>query len=273
MARITGGFCVPHTPYFPVALTEDSVDARAYARVRARLEEAAPDAIVVIACDHLNTFFYDNLPAFAVAAVERFGGPSDDSPGLSHREVESHEALGRALHAGVLERGFDAALSQRIEVDHGVMVPLHFLTPSYDLPVVPVFVNGLVPPLPRAERALAFGRAVGEAVRSFGEAALRVAVLATGGINLEVGGPRAAPGEVWGAPDPGWLEHVVERLWAGEVEELAGEATAERLAAVGNAAGELLCVLAMLGAVGGGTPEFLEPQPEVGHAYGAWAAS
>jgi hypothetical protein len=105
-----------------------------------------------------------------------------------------------------------------------------------------------------------------------------VAVLATGGINLEVGGPRVAEGAVAGAPDPAWLEHVVARLRAGEVEALVEEATSEKLQSVGNAAGELLCVIAMLGAIadpGVGaiaepTPLFLDPEPRLGHAYGAW---
>ena len=270
MASVVGGFCVPHTPYFPVALQPGSVDMRGYEEVRRRLEDARPDVIVAIACDHLNTFYLDNLPPFAVAAVDEFGGPNDESPGLPVRRVPSHQGLGLALHAGLLAHGFDAARSERLDVDHSVMVPLHFLTPSHEVPVVPVFVNGLTPPIPTGVRALAFGATAGAVLRDFG-GDLRVAVLATGGINLEVGGPRAAVGEVWGAPDPAWLDHVVARLRADEVGELAEEATPERLAGVGNAAGELLCVLAMLGAVGGGAPAYLEPQPEVGHAYGAWS--
>lgn len=271
MARIVGGFSVPHTPFFPVTVAKDpeSPDGRGYAAVREQLEASRPDMIVAFACDHLNTFFLDNLPTFAVAAVDRFGGPNDDPPGLEHRVVPSDRALGKAIHARGIERGFDLALVERLEVDHSVMVPLHFLTPDHDLPVVPVFVNGLVPPLPTAARAHALGRAVGEIVREH-PAELRVAVLATGGINLEVAGPRAAEGDVAGAPDPAWLEHVVARLGAGEVDELVEEATGERLAGAGNAAGELLCVLAMLGVIGHARPVLLDAEPQRGQAYGAW---
>jgi aromatic ring-opening dioxygenase catalytic subunit (LigB family) len=270
-ARIVAGFCVPHTPYFTVTLPEnpESPDARCYERLREHLAELRPDVIVAFDCDHLNTFFLDNLPTFAVAAVDRFGGPNDDPPGLEHRVVPSHHGLGRAIHSGGVEAGFDLALVEKLDVDHSLMVPLHFLTPEHDVPVVPIFVNGLVPPIPTAARAHALGRTVGEIVRAYPED-LRVAVMASGSINLEVGGPRAKEGEVWGTPDPAWMRHVVARLWAGAMDRLVEDATREKLASVGNVAGELLCLVAMLGAIGDRPPAFLEPQPALGHAFGAW---
>ena len=271
MARLVAGLSTPHTPYLPVTVPTDpdSLDGRYFGTVREHLEAARPDVIVVFDCDHLNSFFYECLPAYAVAAVESFTGPNDENPGIASREVVSHAALGRAVHEGALRSGFDAALSLRISVDHSVMVPLHFLTPDFGIPVVPVFVNGLVPPIPPGTRAYALGRAVGDAVRAFPED-LRVAVLATGSINHEVGGPRIHEGELWGAPDPGWLDHVVARLRAGEVDRLVEEATLEKLTSVGNVAGEIHCIFAMLGAIGPRRPMFLEPQPRLGHAFGFW---
>jgi aromatic ring-opening dioxygenase catalytic subunit (LigB family) len=271
VSDLVGGILVPHTPYFTLTLADDpeSPDARCFEEVRGRLEELRPDVIVAFDCDHLNTFFLDNLPTFAVAAVDRFEGPNDGSPGLERRVVPSHRGLGEALHAGGVEAGFDLALVQSLEVDHSIMVPLHFLTPDQVLPVVPVFINGLVPPLPTAARAHTLGTAVGRLVRAFPED-LRVAVMASGSINLEVGGPRVNEGELWGAPDPAWMEQVVERIRGGEVARLVEEATAERLASVGNVAGELLCLVALLGALGDARPDRLEPQPRFGHAYGTW---
>lgn len=271
MARIIAGFATPHTPYLPMTVPKDpdSLDGRYFGVIREYLERARPDVIVAFDCDHLNTYFYDNLPAFAVAAVGSFRGPSDDNPAIAPREVRSHRALGRAIYAQGLQAGFDLALSERLEVDHSIMVPLHFLTPAYDVPLVPIFINGLAPPIPPGSRAHALGRAVGNVIRGFPED-LRVVVLATGSINHEVGGPRINEGELWGAPDPSWLEHVVRRLRDDEVETLVAEATLEKLATVGNVAGELHCIIAMLGAIGAGPPAFLEPQPRLGHAFGAW---
>ena len=271
MARIVAGFSTPHTPYLPMVVPKeaDSLDGSYFNEIRERLEAAAPDVIIAFDCDHLNSFFYDNLPTFAVAAVDRFRGPSDDNPAIAPRYVPSHESLGRAIHSEGLKAGFDLALSERLDVDHSIMVPLHFLTPAFDIPVVPVFINGLAPPIPAGGRAYALGQAVGEIIRGFPED-LRVVVLATGSINHEVGGPRILRGELWGAPDPSWLEHVLARLRADEVDALVSEATPEKLASVGNVAGEIYCVLAMLGAIGAGPPIFLEPNVRLGHAYGAW---
>jgi aromatic ring-opening dioxygenase catalytic subunit (LigB family) len=271
MSDVVAGFCVPHTPYFPLSLPSDpdGLDSRCYARVRAALADVRPDLIVSFTPDHLNTFFYDNLPAFTVTSVEDFGGPNDRTAGIAERRVRSHAGLGKAIYTDVLGEGFDVSLSQRLDVDHALLVPLHFIAPEGTVPVVPIIVNALAPPIPTAARALALGRAVGAAIRRFDEP-LRVVLLATGSINHEVAGPRALPGEVWGIPDPPWLDHVLARLQQGDVETLAREATWEKLASVGNVAGELLTIMAMLGALGDARPSFLEPVPTHGHAHGAW---
>lgn len=273
MADVIAGFSVPHTPYFPVTLPKDpdGLDSRCFARTRQELEAVAPDLIVAFAPDHLSTFFYDNLPTFAIGAVDELGGPNDKTPGVPYRRRSSRASLGTAIHAHCLSRGFDPSLSQKLEVDHSVTVPLHFLEPEGEVPLVPVFINGIAPPIPTGERALALGRAVGEALRQSGEN-LRIAVLASGSINHEVAGPRVLPGEVWAAPDPTWLDHVLKRLHDGEIDQLASEATPEKLASVGNVAGELLTVIAMLGALGEASVSFLESQPRLGHAYGVWNA-
>ena len=41
----------------------------------------------------------------------------------------------------------DVAYAEEWKFDHGIMVPLHFLTPRYDLPVIPVNINCQGPPL------------------------------------------------------------------------------------------------------------------------------
>ena len=64
--------------------------------------------------------------------------------------------------------------------DHGIMVPLHFLTPNYDLPIVPANINCQGPPLAPLHRAWAFGQALREAADSVPE---RIALIGTGGIS------------------------------------------------------------------------------------------
>jgi aromatic ring-opening dioxygenase catalytic subunit (LigB family) len=263
---------VPHLPFLPMRVEQDpnSWAAREYAAMATELERFAPDVIVAFSPDHLASFFFDNLPTFSVAIVDQFTGATDGYPKVeSDRVVPSHARLGAAIHHHLLRSDFDVARAEYFECDHSVIVPLQLLRAERDLKVVPIVINALCPPLPSASRAHAFGRRIGEAVRAFDED-LRVLVLADGGINQEVGGPRSAPGRPDGAPDPAWLDTVTARLRAGEVDELLAEATPERIAHAGNACGELLTVLAMLGAYGSAAADRFEPGHEDGIAFGLW---
>ena len=275
MATIVGGVGVPHTPMFPEMVAREgpqSETGQLFAAVADQLDALEPDVLVVFDSDHLNTFFLDNLPTFCVGVSTRTAGPIDRTPGLVRQEVPVDEAFGRHLLGSGLSRGFDLSMTQHFEVDHSVLVPLHFLTPELDVPIVPVFVNGMVAPLPGARRCLALGEMVREAIERY-PADVRVAVVASGGFSLDIGGHRSPPGEIAGVADRGWAERMFTLLSEGRVNDLLNEATAEQIARAGNVAGELLNWVSMLGAVGaveGKRPSFLEPQFAMGHAYGAW---
>ena len=150
-------------------------------------------------------------------------------------------------------------------------MPLHFLTPEMDVPIVPVFVNGLIPPLPSAARCLALGARIREALTEM-PGGVRVAAVASGSFSLEIGGPRISATSHTGIPDPEWADRVLDLMQAGDVGTLVTEASVERLTQAGNAAGELLTWIAMLGVAGAGPAVFLEAQPEFGHAFGCWLA-
>ena len=150
-------------------------------------------------------------------------------------------------------------------------MPLYFLTPKFDVPTIPVFLNGHLPPMPSARRAYQFGRGLRKGIESFGED-LRVEVIGTGSSSLDVAGPFMSPGENFGVPDLAWAEHVHQLMEAGAIDQLIEEATEERMLAAGNVGGELLNWLAMIGAVGTHKAKWMMSQPERGHAYGAWEA-
>ena len=79
MAQIVAGFGVPHTPVFPFFVKRDGPDceiAKLFAAQKEQLAAARPDVIVMFDTDHLNTFFLDNLPIFAVGVDETFTGPT-----------------------------------------------------------------------------------------------------------------------------------------------------------------------------------------------------
>jgi protocatechuate 4,5-dioxygenase beta chain len=149
------------------------------------------------------------------------------------------------------------------------MVPLHFLTPDMEIPIVPFFINGLAPPLPSSQRCYALGQAVAAAIKDWPERK-RVAVIGSGSFSLEIGGPKIPLGERACTPDPEWGRRVQDHLEHARIDDLVTEATASRLARAGNIGGELLNWIAMLGAVGDRKPIFIAPEIEHGHAYAAW---
>jgi len=272
VAEIVAAFGVPHTPMFPSLVAAQGPQcetALMFAEVARALAELQPDVIALFDSDHLNTFFLDNLPTFSIGVAEAVAGPNDQTPGLDRCLVPVDAELALSLRASGIANGFDLSLAQDFEVDHSILVPLHFLTPAMNVPIVPVFINGLAPPLPLAKRCYALGQMVRAAVERW-PAHLRVAVLASGSFSLDVAGPMMAPGQIFGVPDSVWAERVVTLLARGDVARLLEEATRERLAAAGNVGGELLNWIAMLGVVGDRKPSFLEPQPAFGHAYGVW---
>ena len=95
--------------------------------------------------------------------------------------------------ARILTEGFeheiDFAYSDEFIVDHAFTVPLNFMRPQADLPVVPIFLNFMAPPIRAARRYLKIGRIVRTIIEEW-EEPMRVAVITTTGhMTNGVGGP------------------------------------------------------------------------------------
>jgi protocatechuate 4,5-dioxygenase beta chain len=243
--------------------------ARIFAEVAAELRRMRPDVIVIFTTDHLNTFFFENLPILAIGVADAFAGSNDDVPGMPRYRVPSRAALARHLRADAVEQGFDLSLAQEFEVDHSTIVPLHFLTPEMRVPVIPIFISGHVPPLPPARRCFAFGEALRNAIERWPEP-LRVVAIGSGSFSLDVHGPLTPPGRAASIPDPAWVQRVQERLEGNRVLDLISESTPGRFARAGNVSGELLNWIAMLGTIQGQTLAWIKAQPSEGHAYAVW---
>jgi gallate dioxygenase len=272
MAQIVAGFGVPHTPIFPHFVKRDGPDceiAKLFGAQQAQLAAMRPDLIVMFDTDHLNTFFLDNLPIFAVGIDKSFKAPNDEPRDVPNYVVPSMPDIAAHVRAAVVAAGFDVGMTQNYSVDHSVIVPLHFLTPDMKVPVIPFFINGHVPPLPTAQRCHTLGRAVGQAIESW-PASLRVVIMASGSFSLEVGGPRMAPGRSDGVPDPDWAMRVISYLEEQKIDQLIAESTQYQLLKAGNVGGELLNWIAMLGAIGNHKPSYVAPQIQNGHAYAVW---
>lgn len=271
MAEIIAGFGVPHTPVFPSLVERkgpDCEEARLYAEIKQHLDAVKPDAIVLISNDHFNTFFFDNFPLIAIGVTDQTNGPNDETK-MPDYTVPVHEKLAEHLRRELIRDEFDIAVTQEFSLDHSFMVPWHFLNATARIPIIPLFLHGFSDPLPSSERAFALGKAVRKALQTH-EGSERVAIMGSGSFSLEIGGPLAEPGDRSGTPDEEWAAHIQMRMENNEIDQLIREATGERMQRAGNAAGELLNWLVMLGAIEPQAPTSFKPQLSHGHAFGIW---
>lgn len=273
MAEIVGAVAVPHTPHFPFAAEKDDDLGRElrrlYGEVEQRVQELRPDVIVFITGDHYNNFFVTSIPIFTIGVGESVTGPIDYE--LPQREMPIDSTLARALQEKLVRAGFDVGQSQEFRPDHPFTIPLNFVVKDTSIPIVPVFVSTFLRPLPTAERCFAFGQALRTALEDYPESH-RVLVLATGSFTLEIGGPRMSATSHTGTPGLEWMDRIMRYLEDADWSRLVTEATDDEMANAGNAGGETLLWITMLGALGEPKPpDYLAAQREWGHAYGAWS--
>jgi 2,3-dihydroxyphenylpropionate 1,2-dioxygenase len=166
------------------------------------LREARPDALVIVAAEHFANFFMDNMPAYAIGMADHYEGPIEDPAwlGIAKTRIPGDAALSQRL-IGEVMKDVDVAFAEEWKFDHGIMVPLHFLTPRFDLPVIPANINCQGPPLTPLARAWAFGGALRRAADAVPE---RIALVGTGGISH------------WPAtPDSGKINEAWDREFLG----------------------------------------------------------
>ncbi len=272
MASIVGAIGTPHNPNFPELVVREgaaSDTGKSFRRIAAEFAALRPDAVVIFTTDHLNTFFFENLPILAIGVGDEFTGPNDDVPTVGRCTVPSLASFARHLHARSVLDGFDLAQVQEFEVDHSVIVPLHFLSPAGRVPVIPIFISGHNPPRPTSRRCYALGEAIGVAVKRWPEP-LRVVVVGSGSFSFDVHGHLSPPGQLVGVPDPAWVHRVGEHLQTNTIAELIDEATPERFSRAGNVSGELLNWIAMVGAIDGHELAWLKAEPRFGNCYAVW---
>ena len=139
------------------------------------------EALLVVAAEHFANFFMNNMPAFCIGMADAYEGPIEDPNWLriARTRVPGNADLSRRIVREVMQT-VDTAYAEEWKFDHGIMVPLHFLTPDYDLPIIPANINCQGPPLTPLARAWAFGEALRRACDAVPE---KIALLGTGGIS------------------------------------------------------------------------------------------
>jgi 3-O-methylgallate 3,4-dioxygenase len=196
--------CEPATQQAAHRACREAIDA-----VGDVIRASGVDALVVVSSDHKETFDDELLPQFAfywgeTMRHEPFTQEVLDAmpPGLAIAEVANVPEVGttRAVDADLAlhlikatsAAGFDPAASRVLPLgkygDRGIphgwgFVYQNVLRGSGEIPFVPLFVNTFWEPNPpSAARCLAFGRALGQAIRSYPRD-IRVGVVASGGLS------------------------------------------------------------------------------------------
>ena len=207
---------------------------KAFAVLRSDLEASRPDVLIVVANDQFVNFFFNNIPTFFVTLA-------DDVKGQFTRHTfhyRNHKQLGRAILKAGIERGIDFSYGEYVELQHTQVVPLYFLLPEPKIPILPIYVNTWVDPIPTPRRCYQVGELIREVANAQRE---RIAILATGGLSHFPGSPRI--GEI----DTQFDHKLLEIMRGGKGRTLA-DYSLEQILQAGDS--EFLNWMVVLGTVG-----------------------
>ena len=266
MARVTASVYTSHVPAIGAAIDLGKTHEpywqplfAGYEPTRAWMRENVPDVIFLVYNDHATAFSLEMIPTFAIGTAAEFAiadegwGPRPVPKVIGHPELASHIAQ------SVIQDDFDLTIVNRMDVDHGLTVPLNLVCGSpqaWPCPVIPFAVNVVQYPVPSGRRCFQLGQAIRRAIESF-DAPLRVQVWGTGGMSHQLQGPRA------GLINRAWDTAFLDRLIADPA-GLAQVPHIEYVREAGSEGIELVMWLIARGAmadVGGG------PSPRVVHRF------
>lgn len=186
--KIAAAFGMTHTPGLGNLLDlppKDQVDRilAGFEEARGLLAAARPDVIIALVNDHFDMSSMNNTPTFAVAVADEHYGPPEGLENwiqLKRGTIAGNRAYAMDILRAGIGAGFDLTRWGSAELVHNVLLPLRYLRPERDIPVVPIFTNCLVPPLPSFARCFEFGQVLADVIAKRPE---RVAIIASGGIS------------------------------------------------------------------------------------------
>lgn len=200
MARITAGVATSHVPAIGAALDLGKAQDpywvplfKGYEFSKRWLAGNPPDVVFLVYNDHATAFSLEMIPTFAIGCAAEFA-PADEGWGARPvPTVRGHPELAAHVAQSVIQQDFDLTIVNRMDVDHGLTVPLSLMfgQPSaWPCRVIPFAVNVVQYPPPSGNRCYQLGKAIRRAVDAFDED-LKVQVWGTGGMSHQLQGPRA----------------------------------------------------------------------------------
>lgn len=265
-ARVTASVFTSHVPAVGVAVDLAKTAEPYWQPVFAGYEHSkewmaanTPDAIVLVYNDHATSFSLDLIPTFAIGTAASYAVADEGWGPRPVPDVQGAPDLAAHIAHSVIQQDFDLTIVNRLDVDHGLTVPLTLMFGQPDewpCPVIPIAVNVVQFPPPSGRRCLELGKAIRRAIESYDEA-LDVQVWGTGGMSHQLQGPRA--GLINAEFDNAFLDQLI-----AEPEQLAAKPHVEYLREAGSEGVELVMWLVARGAMAdlaGG------PSPTVEHRF------
>ena len=200
MARITASVYTSHVPAIGAALDLGKTNEPYWQPVFAGYEASKkwlkankPDVVILIFNDHATAFSLEMIPTFAIGTAAEFL-PADEGWGPRPvPKVIGHPKLASHIAQSVIQQDFDLTIVNKMDVDHGLTVPLSLMCgqpKKWPFPVIPFAVNVVQYPVPSGARCFALGQAIRKAIESYDEP-LNVQIWGTGGMSHQLQGARA----------------------------------------------------------------------------------
>ena len=251
MARITAGITTSHIPAVGAAIDLGKMQEpywtpvfKGYEFSKRWMAANRPDVVFLVYNDHATAFSLDFIPTFAIGCAEDFAVADEGWGPRPVPAVQGHPDLAWHIAQSVIQSDFDLTIVNRMEVDHGLTVPLSLMfgqPQAWPCRVIPFAVNVVQYPPPSGNRCYQLGKAIRRAVESFDED-LNVQIWGTGGMSHQLQGPRA--GFINKQFDQRFLDRLIE-----EPEALAQMPHIDYIRDAGSEGIELVMWLVMRGAL------------------------
>ena len=217
-----------------------------FSTIRSAIEETRPNVIIGLTDDHFDNFFLDDYPQFSVYLGRKVDGTT---VWIKDRKFEytCDADLEKIILDSSLTSGFDLSFSEEVHLDYGHLIPLNYLLPKADIPIVPLYTNAYAQPQPAPQRCLELGRFLARVIENT-KSDYRVAIIASGGMSHYPGEPVA--GEV----DIKFDKWMLEEIKSGRGGETLSSLSSKDLDRAGN--GEMRSWIVMLGAIGQKKPVY-----------------